>query len=126
MSLSLAAKRLVGIVFTLMLNSNIVMASVELFGRAREVSPGSYQDCPRSPRWIYSHQSHALNPLIEFFEYLAAFADISANFSAALNSINSGITDPNVIFAQSYEEVVAAWQSFEAKRKTMTYLPYKY
>lgn len=57
---------------------------------------------------------------------LAAFADISANFSAALSSVKSGITDPNAIFAQGHEEVVTAWKAFEEKRKTMTYLPYKY
>ena len=58
--------------------------------------------------------------------YLAAFADIAANFNAALSQIKNGVTKSELIFAQSHEEVVTAWQSFEAKRKTMTYLPYKY
>ena len=42
----------------------------------------------------------------------------------AKNKINSGVTDPNKIFSQKYEVVVLAWQTFQEKRKTMTYVPY--
>ena len=73
-----------------------------------------------------SHQIRAWKPLLKFFDYLAAFASILEGFKLAQGKINSGVTDPKQIFAQSHEEVVAAWQGFEAKRKTMTYLPYKY
>ena len=61
-----------------------------------------------------------------FFEYLAAFAAIHANFNIAKDKINSGVNDPNQIFAESHEQVVDAWKNFEVKRKSMTYLPYKY
>ena len=60
------------------------------------------------------------------FEYLAAFAAILSNFKLAQGKINSGITDPKQIFAESDEQVTAAWQALEVRRKTMTYLPYKY
>jgi hypothetical protein len=59
-------------------------------------------------------------------EYLAAFVALSASYHAALAKINSGVTDPAQIFAQGHEQVVDSWKAFEAKRKTMTYLPYKY
>ena len=60
------------------------------------------------------------------FEYPGAFAAILANFKLAQDKINSGITDPKQIFAENYEQVAAAWQALEVRRKTMTYLPYKY
>jgi hypothetical protein len=59
-------------------------------------------------------------------EYLASFEAVSTNFDIAKEKINSGVTNPNQIFAEKPEVVVSAWQGFEAKRKTMTYLPYKY
>jgi hypothetical protein len=80
---------------------------------------------PKSKVNLFAPNSH-MEPLIEFFEYLVAFAAISTNFNVAKGKINSGITDPNQIFAENYQEVVSAWQGFEARRKTMTYLPYKY
>jgi len=49
-----------------------------------------------------------------------AFETILANLKLAKEKINNGITDPNQIFAQKYEVVVVGWQTFEAKRKTMT------
>lgn len=55
-----------------------------------------------------------------------SFATISKNLHTAQDKINAGVIDPNQIFAQSPDEVVAAWKAFEVKRKTMTYLPYKY
>ena len=75
-----------------------------------------------------SHQIRAWKTLnwVFFSIFLAAFASILAGFKFAQGKINSGITDPNQIFAETHEEVVAAWQAFEVKRKTMTYLPYKY
>ena len=64
--------------------------------------------------------------LIEFFEHLAAFDAILASFKLAQEKIKSGITDPAQIFAEKHEDVVIAWKAFEERRKTMTYLPYKY
>ena len=64
--------------------------------------------------------------IIEFFEYLGAFAAILANFKLAQDKIRNGITNPTQIFAEKHEDVVLAWQAFENRRKTMTYLPYKY
>ena len=81
---------------------------------------------------VYSHQIHAWkNLLLKIYlfislKYLAAFGEIASNFKVAKDKINSGVTDPRQIFAQSAEDVVSAWRKFEAKRKTMTYLPYKY
>jgi hypothetical protein len=43
----------------------------------------------------------------------------------ARDKINSGITNPQQIFTEKEADVVAAWQNFEASRKTMTYLPYR-
>ena len=60
------------------------------------------------------------------FEYLAAFAALLANFRLAQDKIKSGITDPNQIFAEKHEDVVIAWKAFQDRRRTMTYLPYKY
>jgi hypothetical protein len=59
-------------------------------------------------------------------EVKAAFATIAENFTLAKGKIVSGVTDPNHIFAEKQEVVISAWQNFEVKRKTMTYLPYKY
>jgi len=81
--------------------------------------------------------SNQKNYLAELREYLppvlktildvkVAFTTILSNFKTAHTKINSGVTDPGQIFAESHEDVKVAWQNFEAKRKTMTYLPYKY
>jgi hypothetical protein len=56
----------------------------------------------------------------------AAFETILASLNAAKDKINSGIYDPSLIFSEKHDEVVTAWQTFEVRRKTMTYLPYKY
>ena len=113
-------------VFVLILKSNIVMASLELFARAPPVSPGNSQDYPRSQRYIYSHPIHAWNAFLIFFQYLAAFAAVSASYHTASTKINSGVSDPSEIFAEGHEQVVDAWKGLEVSRKTMTYLPYKY
>jgi hypothetical protein len=63
---------------------------------------------------------------MSFSNNLASFATVSANFNIALSKINSGVTDPKQIFAQTHEEAVDSWKNFEISRKTMTYLPYKY
>jgi len=81
--------------------------------------------------------SNQKNYLQELSQYLPAvlktiqdvkvsFGTISSNLHVVQDKIHSGVTDPNQIFAQSHEEVVASWQAFEVKRKTLTYLPYKY
>jgi len=59
-------------------------------------------------------------------EVKAAFETTSENLLIAKGKIDSGVTDPHIIFAEQEQDVVSAWQNFEAKRKTMTYLPYKY
>lgn len=56
----------------------------------------------------------------------AAFDCILGNLTQAKTNINNGVTDPKQIFAENHEDVTLAWQNFEARRKTMTYLPYKY
>ncbi|KAF8800385.1 hypothetical protein BYT27DRAFT_7263027 [Phlegmacium glaucopus] len=56
----------------------------------------------------------------------AAFEAIQANLKLAKEKINSGITDPSQIFVEKHEAVVDAWKAFEAKRRTMTYIPYIY
>jgi len=71
--------------------------------------------------------SEYLPPVLKTIgEVKAAFATTSANLKVAKEKINSGVTDPNQIFADKQEDVVSSWQNFEARRKTMTYLPYKY
>ena len=59
-------------------------------------------------------------------DYIAAFEVLHSSFKIIKSQINYGITDPDMIFKDSYEDVVAAWQGLEVRRKTMTYLPYKY
>ncbi|KIK03164.1 hypothetical protein K443DRAFT_677009 [Laccaria amethystina LaAM-08-1] len=71
--------------------------------------------------------SQYLPPVLKTIQDVkAAFATISSNLHVAQDKINSGVTDPNQIFAQSHDEAVASWRAFEVRRKTMTYLPYKY
>ncbi|KAF8800318.1 hypothetical protein BYT27DRAFT_7262967 [Phlegmacium glaucopus] len=75
---------------------------------------------------VYPRQIHVWNPFIEFSIMVGAFEAIQANLKLAKEKINSGITDPNQIFLEKHETVVAAWKAFEAKRRTMTYIPYIY
>ncbi|KIK08763.1 hypothetical protein K443DRAFT_672282 [Laccaria amethystina LaAM-08-1] len=71
--------------------------------------------------------SQYLPPVLKTIQDVkVSFATISSNLHVAQDKINSGVTDPGQIFAQSHEEVVASWKAFEVKRKTLTYLPYKY
>jgi len=56
-----------------------------------------------------------------------AFETLSANLKAVKVKINSGVTDPKLIFVESSNEIVEdGWRHFEVQRKTMTYLPYHY
>jgi len=96
-----------------------------------KVGQDKYKAVPASK---FGNQKNYLQELSEYLPKIletilavkAAFAAISANYTLAKNKINSGITNPNLVFAEKQEDVVHAYQSFEAKRKTMTYLPYKY
>ena len=72
----------------------------------------AYPTACRVPYWV--------------LEYTAGFATINANLDQAKDKINSGVTDPSQIFAQSQEEVADAWKAYEVKRKSMTYLPYNH
>jgi len=56
----------------------------------------------------------------------AAFVTILSSLKTVKSKINRGVTDPHMIFVERHEDVVLAWQNFEVRRKSMTYLPYKY
>jgi hypothetical protein len=57
---------------------------------------------------------------------IGAFEAIQANLKLAKEKISNGITDPSQIFLEKHEAVADAWRAFEAKRRTMTYIPYIY
>ncbi|KAF8800320.1 hypothetical protein BYT27DRAFT_7200221 [Phlegmacium glaucopus] len=59
-------------------------------------------------------------------EVKAAFETLDKNLDLANDKIEDGITDPHRIFNGTHEAVADGWRAFEVKRKTMTYLPYKY
>jgi len=93
-----------------------------------QVGHDKYKAVPQIKEKNYLQElNEYLPPILKTVnEVKAAFAAIAANFEVAKVKINSGVTDPNQIFAENKDAVVAAWQGFEVKRKTMTYLPYKY
>lgn len=71
---------------------------------------------------VFIHQIHPINLIIS--GYVAAFETVLAHLKQAKEKINRGITDPNQIFGEKYDVVILAWQNFEEKRKTMTYVEY--
>jgi hypothetical protein len=95
------------------------------------VGQDKYQGVDQSK---FGDQSHYLEEISQYLppvlktiqDVKVSFATISSNLHVAQDKINSGVTDPKKIFAQSHDQVVASWQAFEVNRKTMTYLPYKY
>jgi hypothetical protein len=93
------------------------------------VGHDKYKAVPQlSDQKNYLQELHQYLPAIlkTIQEVKAAFAAISASYHTASTKINSGVTDPKQIFAESHEQVSDSWKALEVSRKTMTYLPYKY